>query len=146
MNNLSEVTISYKPPVRVGKQEYIKSSTQAEGVLRQIWSGDLEYREEMYVVMLNRANKVIGYNKISIGGTGGTFVDVKILFQLLLKTNSQSFILSHNHPSGKLSPSKQDIRLTKKVKEASDFLEINFLDHIIMTGVTSYSMADEGDM
>ena len=146
MNTISEVEISYKPPVRVGKQEYIKSSTQADKVLRQVWSDDLEYREEMYVLMLNRANKMIGYNRISVGGTAGTIVDVKILFQLLLKTNTQSFILSHNHPSGKLKPSHQDIRLTKKVKEASEFLEINFLDHLIMTGVTSYSMADEGDM
>ena len=95
---------------------------------------------------MNRANKILGYNRVSTGGTTGTVVDLKVLFQLILKTNTQAFVIAHNHPSGNLKPSIQDRKLTEKVKEISRLLDVSFLDHMILSAGSYYSMADEGDM
>ena len=146
MNTIAEVKISYKRSREIFSDININTSSHAREIFEQIWSDDLEYKEEMYVLMLDRSNKVLGFNKISTGGTAGTIVDVKILFQLLLKTNTASFILCHNHPSLSLKPSAQDLKLTRRVKEVANFHDINFLDHLILTSESFYSMADEGDL
>lgn len=97
-------------------------------------------------MLLNRANKVLGYYLVSIGGLTGTVVDQRIIFQVALKANACSIILAHNHPSGQLTPSQADIDLTKKIVSAGQFLDITVLDHIILTAENSYSFADEGLM
>ena len=95
-------------------------------------------------MLLNRANKVLGFSKISSGGTSGTLVDVKIIFQIALKSNASSIILGHNHPSGNLKPSDADIRITRTIKEAGKMMEIPLVDHLILTDENYYSFADEG--
>ena len=100
----------------------------------------------MYVLLLNRANRVLGYHVLSQGGTAGTVVDMKALLQLLVKSNAHGFILAHNHPSGNTKPSVEDLKLTKKVKEASKLLDIQLLDHLILSADSFLSMADEGQM
>lgn len=102
--------------------------------------------EEFWVLLLNRGNVVIGEELISKGGVGGTIVDAKIVFKLALERFSSQIILSHNHPSGNLTPSQQDINLTKKLKEAGKCLDIKVLDHIIITAHGYYSLSDEGRM
>jgi DNA repair protein RadC len=146
MNTISEVQISYKPSREVFSDIIINRSTQASEIFQQIWSSDLEYKEEMNIILMNRANKILGYNRVSTGGTTGTVVDLKVLFQLILKTNTQAFVIAHNHPSGNLKPSVQDLKLTEKVKEISRLLDVSFLDHMILSEGSYYSMADEGDM
>ncbi len=144
---LNEISINYRSREIVGISNiYIKEASQAVEVLRKIWSDYIEHREEAYVLLLNRANRVIGYHLLSSGGTASTVVDVKLLFQLLLKANASSFVLSHNHPSQNINPSSEDLKLTAKIKEASKFLEIHFLDHIILTKSHFYSLANEGLM
>lgn len=143
-NIIAEVQVNYVPEKQ--KRLKISCSKDAESFFRSVWSNQMSYREEMYVTLLNRANMILGYNKLSAGGTSSTVVDIKMLMQLLLKTNTHSFILCHNHPSGKLRASHQDIELTKKVKAASKLLDIQLLDHLIITADCFRSMADEGDL
>ncbi len=124
----------------------VTCSNDAVEVLRSIWSDQIEYREEFVILCLNRANKVLGYSKISSGGTSGTVADPKIIFQIALKSNASSIILAHNHPSGNINPSDSDLKLTKKLKNAGTLLDIPVLDHIILTNESFFSFADEGIM
>ena len=100
--------------------------------------------EEFWVLLLNRSNTVIRKERISLGGVSGTVVDPKIVFKSALEYLACAIILCHNHPSGNLKPSEEDIRLTKKMKEAGSLLEIPVLDHIIISNEGYYSFADEG--
>ena len=98
------------------------------------------------VLFLNQANQVLGYTQISEGGITETSVDVRMILQAALLTNSVSLILAHNHPSGNLKPSTLDIELTRCIKEAAKLMRINVLDHIIMTSESYYSFSDEGTL
>ena len=102
--------------------------------------------EEFHVLLLNRSNSVIRKEFVSRGGISGTIVDPKIIFKIAMEHLSSSIILCHNHPSGNLKPSIEDISLTKKIKEAGTLLEIPILDHIIITDTSYFSFADEGMM
>lgn len=104
----------------------------------------IDWTEEMILVCLNRANKVIGYYKLSSGGTAGTVCDPKVIFTIALQACASSIILMHNHPSGNNKPSQSDIDITKKIKLSGEILTINLLDHIIICDDdTYYSFADE---
>ncbi|HEY0655267.1 MAG TPA: DNA repair protein RadC [Chryseosolibacter sp.] len=100
--------------------------------------------EEFWVILLNRGNRVIRKQQISQGGVAGTVADPKIIFKAALDELACGIILAHNHPSGNITPSQQDIDLTKKLKEAGKLLEIQVLDHLIFAGAKYYSFADEG--
>lgn len=100
--------------------------------------------EEFWVLILNRANRVVRKQQISQGGVAGTVADPKIIYKSALDALASGIILVHNHPSGNLTPSQADIDLTKKLKEAGKMLEIQVLDHIILAGQKYYSFADEG--
>ncbi len=145
-SNLAEIKITYRNKQKFSEMQKVNSSKDAENVLRSVWSDQLEYREEFAILCLNRANKVLGYSFISSGGTAGTVADTKVIFQIALKSNASSIILAHNHPSGNKEPSDTDISLTKKIKEAGTVLDIQVLDHLIITSETYYSLADEGDI
>lgn len=102
--------------------------------------------EEFWIVLLNRANKVIYKQRISSGGTSGTVVDAKIIFKIALEKLASSIILYHNHPSGNLRPSSCDLELTRKIKSGGKMLDISVLDHIIVADSGYYSFADEGTL
>ena len=140
-NNIAEVEITYKQ--RLSSKLTITRSKDAETYFREIWSNQMEYREEMYVLLLNRANMILGYNCLSKGGTTGTVVDTKMILQLALKTNAHSIILAHNHPSGNTKPSQADKNLTDKLKRSCELMEIKLLDHLILAEGSYLSMADE---
>ena len=143
---ISEVTINYKPLQKTSELTKVISSKDAADFFRQIWSERMQYIEEFYMLLLNRSNSIIGYLKLSEGGCSGTVVDAKIVFQAALKANAQSIIMCHNHPSGNLKPSSEDISLTKKICEAGKALDISVLDHVILTYESYFSFADEGMM
>lgn len=105
--------------------------------------GELPH-EEFWVLYLNNANKVIAKNQLSKGGMTGTVVDVRIIFKSALESGAVGILLCHNHPSGNLKPSEADIEITKKVTTAGKSLDINVLDHLIITQNGYYSFADEG--
>jgi DNA repair protein RadC len=102
--------------------------------------------EAFWIVLLNRANRIIRKLSISEGGISGTVADPKKIFKMGLEFNASSVILCHNHPSGNIQPSEADIRLTKKMKEAGILLDLPVLDHLIIGGNAYYSFADEGMM
>jgi DNA repair protein RadC len=100
--------------------------------------------EEFWVLLLNRAHRVTKKKRISEGGVAGTVADPKIIYKLALEELASGVVVAHNHPSGNLHPSQSDIDLTKKLKEAGRFLEIQLLDHLIIAGHRYFSFADEG--
>lgn len=102
--------------------------------------------EEFWILLLNRANRIISKEQISKGGTAGTVVDAKIVFRIALEKQASSMILCHNHPSGNLRASQADLALTKKLVEAGKQLDIMVLDHLIVTQSGYLSFADEGMM
>ena len=109
------------------------------------WDKDkLEFVEQFKILLLNRANKVLGIFEVSTGGVSGTVADPKLVFAAAIKANASAMILAHNHPSGQVKPSQADIDLTKKLVGGGKLLEIPVLDHIIVTGEECYSFADEG--
>src|ERR1035437_4364265 len=144
--NVAEIKVSYKTTVKASERRKITTSKDAEAIFREIWSSGMEFKEEFYILLLNRANKVLGWYKVSEGGMSGTVVDPKLIFSTALKGLASSIILSHNHPSGNLKPSEQDITLTKRLKQAGELLEIPVLDHLILSSEGYYSFADEGMM
>jgi len=103
-------------------------------------------KEVFVVVYLNRANKIIQYEVISEGGMTGTVADPRIILKKALDHRAVSIILCHNHPSGNLLPSKADEQLTTKIKAAAGYLDIQVMDHIIVSDEGYYSFADEGLM
>ena len=120
----------------------ITTSTDMANFLR---SALKDYRHEVFaVVFLNRANKVNHFEIISEGGITGTVADPRVILKKALEEDAVSIILSHNHPSGSLKPSRADEELTQKIKEASKYFDIKVLDHIIVSEEGYYSFADEG--
>jgi DNA repair protein RadC len=104
---------------------------------------DCKY-ENFWILLLNRANKIISKAQISDGGVSGTVADPKKIFKISLEQNASSIILCHNHPSGNIKPSDADLKLTKKIRNAGEFLDIHVLDHIIIGEEKYFSFADEG--
>ncbi|MBA4145623.1 MAG: hypothetical protein C0523_07670 [Cytophaga sp.] len=102
--------------------------------------------EEFWVLLLNRANRLIKKKRVSEGGVSGTVADPKIIYKMALEELACGIIIAHNHPSGNLTASQSDLLLTKKLKEAGKLLEIQLLDHIIVAGPKYLSFADEGLM
>jgi len=102
--------------------------------------------EEFWIILMNRANKVLKKERVSVGGTSVTVVDAKILFRKAIEGHATSLILCHNHPSGQLRPSQADLNLTQSLKAAGKTLDINIMDHLIIADGGYYSFADEGVM
>jgi len=142
---VAEVKLSYKTTVKASDRPQINSSIDVYKVLRENWNFEIiEFIEEFKIIILNRANRVLGIVPISVGGTAGTVADPKVIFVSALKCNSASIILVHNHPSGNLKPSQADLELTRKLKSAGQFLDLPIIEHIILTKDAYFSFADEG--
>lgn len=100
--------------------------------------------EEFWVLMLNQASKIIDKVKISAGGLSATAVDVRCILREALIKRASAIVLCHNHPSGNIRPSKEDDLLTRHVAQASEYMDIRLVDHIILTDGAFYSYSDEG--
>ena len=100
--------------------------------------------EEFWVLLMNRAHRVIKKKRVSEGGVAGTVADPKVIFKMALEELACGIIVAHNHPSGNLQASQSDIDLTKKLKEAGKLMEIQLLDHLIIADQKYLSFADEG--
>ncbi len=120
----------------------ITSSKTAYDVIKSKLS-DLPH-EEFWVIFMNRRNSIIKTECISKGGVSGTVVDVRLILRSALENLTSSIILCHNHPSGNLRPSQEDLSLTKKVKEAAKLMDMTLQDHLIIGEHAYYSFADEG--
>ncbi len=126
------------------QKEKVTSSNDVFEIFHSVLS-DSVY-EEFWLLLLNRANKVLRKLNISEGGLSGTVADPKKIFKLALDCHASSIILCHNHPSGNINPSDSDIQLTKKLQQAGFLLDLPILDHIIIGEESYYSFADESRM
>lgn len=105
-----------------------------------------ESLEHVFLLLLNRSNRLIKKQRLSLGGTSASIVDPKVVFKFALEHYAHSLILIHNHPSGNLQPSEADQRLTLTIQKIGKELEIPLLDHLIYTDQGYFSFADEGRM
>lgn len=142
---VAEIKVSYSttstPKIK------ITSVNKAFEVLLSLWDLDtIELQEEFKVLLLNRANEVLGIYPLSKGGITGTVVDSRLIFAVALKCNATGILLCHNHPSGNLKPSDADITLTRSIKKCADFLDITLIDHLIITRNGYYSFSNEGKL
>lgn len=142
---VAEIQLVYKSNVKPSERIKISTSRDARDVFMQSWDDTkLELVEQFKILLTNRVNKILGIFEVSTGGVSGTVADPKLIFAAALKAAACGIILAHNHPSGNLQPSQADINLTRKIKEAGKLLEIQCLDHFILTSEGYYSFADEG--
>lgn len=144
-NIIKEISLSYKS--KECSVEKISCSIDAYETARQIYQKsecEIELKEYFYIILLNRANQVLGYHKLGEGGISGTVADIRLAFATALKSVSSAMILVHNHPSGNTTPSEADKKLTHKFKMAGKLLDVDVLDHIILTKDCYGSMADAG--
>ncbi len=145
---LPEITIkiSYSNNIKKSELTKLTSSSEVYEALKFVYDADtVEWTEAFILLCLNRANKVIGWYKVSHGGLTGTVVDPKVVFTVALTCpGTCNIVLSHNHPSGNIQPSDADILVTKKINDFSKLLDMKLLDHIIYAPEGYYSFADEG--
>jgi DNA repair protein RadC len=142
---VAEIQLTYKSNVKPSLRPKISTSRDAFSILKENWDeSKIEFVEQFKVMLTNRTQKVLGIVEISTGGVSGTVADPKVIFAAAIKASASGFILAHNHPSGNLTPSQADIDLTKKMKEGGKLLEIQLLDHLIVTTEGYYSFTDEG--
>ena len=144
---VSEVELVYKTKIKASERLQVCTSKEVYELLKRYWDENkIEFVEQFKILLLNRANKVLGIYKISTGGLVGTVADPKLIFIAALKVAASHIILAHNHPSGNLKPSIQDKQLTQKIKDGGKLLEIVVMDHLIISKDGYYSFADEGWM
>jgi DNA repair protein RadC len=145
---MPEITLKYKK----GDIQKVKisSSQDLNIVMRKMFNADtIEYSEEVIVVFLDAANKTIGWIKHSTGGMAHTIVDAKMILVTALQCGASALVLAHNHPSGQNHPSREDERMTQRVKEGCEAIGIRLLDHIIICPDDDnkyYSFCDEGKL
>ena len=145
---IAEVKVSYTSKVKAKDRVVVKTSRDAYNAVRSLYDEDtIDYVESSYVLLLNFANQVIGKKLLSTGGRSACIIDTAVVAQISLSKNAHAIILTHNHPSGNRSASQQDIKITRRVKEALELFDIKLHDHIIVTSDNGYtSMAEEGLM
>lgn len=142
---VAEVELVYKTKIKASERPKINSSKDIYEIMHQLWDANkMDMLEEFKVLLLNRANRVMGIYEVSSGGMTGTVADPRLILAAAIKSLSVSVVLCHNHPSGNLTPSRADEQLTRKIKEAAAYHDITVLDHIILTSEAYYSFADEG--
>jgi DNA repair protein RadC len=139
----AEVKLIYETRVKASERYRIKNADDAAELLFKVWDkSTIEHIEEVKMILLNRANQVLGVVHLSKGGLSGSIIDTRIILQYAIKANASSVILAHNHPSGNLNPSEADVRITERVKEALKLVEIQLLDHLILTYEEKYAIID----
>lgn len=141
-NTISEIEIKYAS--KSGKVK-IGNSSDAYQVILSNWNQNtIELHEEFKVVLLNRANEVLGIHTVSKGGITATIVDIRLVFAVALKSVATGLILVHNHPSGNLKPSEADKKIFYKIQKASKLLDITIIDNMIISKDDFYSFVDRG--
>jgi|SRR5579859_2539871 len=142
---VAEIQLLYTSKVKSSMRPKITNSRAAFEIFLDNWhKAKIEFVEQFKVMLLNRANKVLGLVEISSGSSTGTIADPKLIFVAAIKANACGVIVAHNHPSDNLKPSHSDIEFTKRLKECGKLLEVQVLDHIILSKEGFYSFADEG--
>ena len=144
--SISEVRLVYRTKVKASERLQVKCSRDAYLIFMENWDMDsVEHIEEFKLMLMTKSNKVLGIASILKGGISGTVTDVRVILQYAIKANASGIIICHNHPSGNMQPGESDLKITKKIKESGNLMDIQLLDHLIIVPEEKYySMADEG--
>jgi DNA repair protein RadC len=143
--SVSEVELIYRNKINPNDRPRVTEVRHAYDILLSAWDmNKIELIEQFHILLLDRGNKCLGISKISTGGISACLVDPKIVFATALKAKASGLIMAHNHPSGSLTPSTADIDLTKKLREGAKLLDLNVMDHLIVTPRDYYSFASDG--
>lgn len=140
---LAEIKVSYTNK-STQMQKVMHSKHIYEAILPAWNSETIEYIEEAKLILLNRANEILGVYELSKGGFSGTVVDIRVILGVALKCNASALVLIHNHPSGNLQPSDPDKGITIKLRDGCKLLDLLLLDHLIISKEGYYSFADNG--
>ena len=144
MKYLKELQVKYTPSKKLYQGERITNSELAFQYVSDTFNHEtIACQEQFNVLFMNNAHLPIGYYKASVGSNTATVVDIKLLFSVILKCNASAIIISHNHPSGNLKPSLADEKITSRIKECANLLDITLLDHLIITKDGYYSFSNE---
>lgn len=144
---VTEVELIYRNKSKANERPSIRTSMDAYHLLLRTWDENkIELQEQFRIVLLDKKSGCMGISTVATGGINNCLVDLKIAFALALKATASSMIIAHNHPSGNPKPSEADKTLTHRFYEAGKLLDLNVLDHIIVTKETYTSLADEGLM
>lgn len=145
--NICEVTLIYRNKVKAKERPKITSTKSAYEILAEVWDKNrIELIEQFKIILLDTSNRCLGVSDIATGGVNWCAADSKIIFATALKAKATSLILSHNHPSGNLQPSNEDLKLTHKLVEGGKLLDIRVIDHLIVTNDDYFSMSENGLM
>ncbi len=140
---IAEIKVSYSTNLK-NRIKLVDCKEVYQFVLSQ-WNIDLiEFQEECKVILLNRANFVLGIYDLSKGGISGTVVDIRIILGVALKCNASGIILVHNHPSGNMIASEADKQITNKLKKGCELLDVTLVDHLIISKKEYYSFVEKG--
>lgn len=146
MKTISNLQLRAEKTPSIFEQTKITCSKDSYNVISQFYHDDIHIFESFFILLTNRQNKTIAYAKISQGGIAGTVVDLKIIAKYAIDCLASGVVLAHNHPSGNLTPSREDLNLTKRIKDGLKLLDVQVLDHLILTDDCFYSMADSGEL
>jgi DNA repair protein RadC len=145
LNQIAEVELIYKTKVKCSERPSIKSSKDGYDLFIKNWDENkIEFVEQFKVLLLNKANRVLGIYEVSSGGITGTVADPRLIYTAALKANACQIMMSHNHPSGSLKPSQADELLTQKIKQAGQLLDIRLLDHLIISSEGFFPLLMKG--
>jgi len=149
--NLREAVVTYRKGVRVSTERALRSSRDIASLVQSAPEGtDLALltcsaAERFVVVGLDAKNRVIAYHTVGIGGGASVAVDLPAVFRFLIAACALRFVVLHNHPSGEVTPSSEDIALTERLQRAGELLGLQLLDHLIVTDTADYfSFLDAG--
>ena len=131
---VAEIKVSYTAGTDLTKKPRITQSLDSYNIFRDSWDPNLiQYIEQLKMLLLTKTHHVLGLVHISTGGVSGTVADPKLIFGPAIKTNASGIILCHNHPSGSLQPSLDDIKLTQKILDGARLFDMVLIDHLINT-------------
>ncbi len=144
---LNEITIGYSNPQLYDNRIQLLSSSDADKYLRKIWTADtIEVIEQVKIVYLNNASQVLGHLNMATGTINACIIDIRYAVAVALKCNAHAIIACHNHPSGRLIPSKLDAEMTQELKAGLALFKLALHDHIIISTESYYSFADNGQI
>lgn len=135
----------YKLTCTTNEMQSIQVAGPADAAVfaANFFEDDINIYESCFIILLNRANKIIGWYKVSSGGLDATIIDKRIICKVAIDALSAGVILVHNHPSGEVNPSSADIKMTKEVKDCLKLFDVVLVDHVILSEKKYYSFTDE---
>jgi DNA repair protein RadC len=142
--DVSEVELIYKTKGKTTDRPKVTKAVDAFKIFHSYWDENkIELVEQSKIILLNRNGRVLGVSHLSTGGINHTIFDARLIFVTALKANASSIILAHNHPSANLQPSHADRQLTQRLMDAGKLLDIEVLDHLVITTEGFYSFAEQ---